>query len=611
MSLQNHITARPNEPDAPVSEPLPVAALVARERLLALHAAVPLPLSIGLLFCLLPVCFLWSPATAAALLTWLTARALCVVLRALDTLDFQRRELPAAELPARYRRFLLLLSVDALSWGAMVWLPHHPSVPGFDGALLASLIGVCAIALLTFSCSRQAYALFSTGCLLPLALHLLSIGSLAGDFSVPGLLFFWGLSLFEARRIEARSLELMRLRFEHARVAEERRQSLEQAERLADSKRQMVATLSHEIRTPLNGILGMTQLISRSKLNAQQASQLALLQRSGRHLLGLVNDMLDLARIEAGKLSIDREPLALREVIDEVCQLLSGRAAEKGLRFERQLSPALPNCVIGDAARIRQVLHNLVGNAIKFTDTGSVRVEVCCESEQLLRFDVHDSGEGIAASELERIFSPFEQGRSEGMRRREGTGLGLAISLELARAMGGDLRCVSTPGQGSVFSFTLPWLPCAALQQDEVLAAPTELPALQGRVLLVEDCPVNALVALSMLERCGLEVIQAEDGEQALAQLAGQPFDLVLMDCQMPGLDGFETTRRWRALEATDSSGRPAVPIIALTANAGSGDRQRCLDAGMNDYLTKPFELEALATLVHRHLGAAATTPAD
>lgn len=588
------------------AKPADIATLVAAERLAALYAATTTPVLLGLLFCLLPFTFLWGKLPNSVLLAWMGARTAIALLRWLDVRHYQRSQPTPADSPRWMRRYLVLLALDGLSWGALGLL-DTPTVPGLNGALLASLVGICAIALLTLSSART-YMLFATLSLSPLLIHLLWQGTPASSYSAAGLAIFLAVSLMESRRMEARSVELMRLRFTHAHNAELRQQALLEARRQSDSKSRLVAMLSHEIRTPLNGILGMAQLLERSALTPQQSAQIGLMQRSGRHLLELVNDMLDLARIESGKLLVAQQPLALRATLDEVCRLLSARAVEKGLHFELQLSEDLPQRCLGDAARLRQVLHNLIGNAIKFTETGRVIVEAGLQGGRL-HVSVSDSGEGIAASELERIFAPFEQVGSDRLQKREGTGLGLAISRELVRAMGGELYCESSPGQGSRFSFDLPCLPCAAPLPEPAgqLTAPA-LPSLHGRVLLVEDDPVNMLVASSMLERCGLQVEQAENGSQALARLEQlQPheqFDIVLMDCQMPGLDGFEATRRWRSLEQQRQ--RAPVPIVALTANAGSADRQRCLDCGMNDHLSKPFEILQLLAVVQAQLRQAA-----
>ncbi len=583
-------------------KPADIAALVAAERLAALYAATTTPVLLGLLFCLLPFGFLWGKLPNSVLLVWLGARTLMSALRWLDVQRYRSRQPGPSESPYWHRRFNVLLALDGLSWGAMGLLAT-PTVPGLDGALLASLVGICAIGLLTLS-SVRTYMLFATLSLSPLLIQLLWQATPAGSFSAAGLAIFLAVSLMESRRMEARGIELMRLRFTHAHNAELRQQALLEAQRQSDSKSRLVAMLSHEIRTPLNGILGMAQLLERSALTPQQSAQIGLMQRSGRHLLELVNDMLDLARIESGKLLIAQQPLALRATLDEVCRLLAGQAVAKGLHFELQLNEDLPQRCLGDAARLRQVLHNLIGNAIKFTETGRVSVEAGLQGGRL-RVSVSDSGEGIPASELERIFAPFEQIGSDRLQEREGTGLGLAISRELVRAMGGELLCQSSPGQGSRFSFDLPFRPCeGALPEPAGPRTVPALPLLHGRVLLVEDDPVNMLVASSMLERCGLQVEQAENGSQALARLEqlqpDQQFDIVLMDCQMPGLDGFEATRRWRSHEQQRQ--RAPVPIVALTANAGSADRQRCLDSGMNDHLSKPFEIEQLLAVVQARL---------
>lgn len=587
------------------AKPADIAALVAAERLAALYAATTTPVLLGLLFCLLPFTFLWGKLPNSVLLAWMGARTAIALLRWLDVWHYHRSQPTPADSPRWMRRYLVLLALDGLSWGALGLL-DTPTVPGLNGALLATLVGICAIALLTLSSART-YMLFATLSLSPLLIHLLWQATPAGSYSAAGLAIFLAVSLMESRRMEARSVELMRLRFTHAHNAELRQQAMLEAQRQSDSKSRLVAMLSHEIRTPLNGILGMAQLLERSALTPQQSAQIGLMQRSGRHLLELVNDMLDLARIESGKLLVAQQPLALRATLDEVSRLLAGRAVEKGLQFELQLSEDLPQRCLGDAARLRQVLHNLIGNAIKFTETGRVTVDAGLQGGRL-RVSVSDSGEGIPASELERIFAPFEQIGSDRLQKREGTGLGLAISRELVRAMGGELLCESSPGQGSRFSFDLPCLPClpcegALPEPAGPLTAPS-LPLLHGRVLLVEDDPVNMLVASSMLERCGLQVEQAENGSQALARLErlqpDEQFDIVLMDCQMPGLDGFEATRRWRSQEQQRQ--RAPVPIVALTANAGSADRQRCLDCGMNDHLSKPFEIEQLLAVVQARL---------
>ena len=586
-----------------------IAQQVRAARLTALYEMTLPPVLVGMCFCGLLVAWLWPHLPHDALLAWLGARALFGALRCLDGLQFRRaRPGPGEDAPWR-QRFMTLLALDAASWsamGALSWLRGSGTPPELDGVLMASLMGLGAISLIALGTVWRAHLLFCGIAFAPLMAYQASLATPTSAVLTLGLLLFLGVSLFAARRAQARDIELLRLRFEQAALAEERREALDSAERHSSSKSRFVAVMSHEIRTPLNGILGMTQLLERSALDPQQREQVEIVRRSGRHLLTLVNDILDLARIESGKLVLESSPLVLAEAVDDVCRLLGASARAKGLAFELQLSPALPRCIMGDADRIKQVLHNLVGNAIKFTERGSVAVDVSCvldmRAGSLLRFAVRDTGEGIAADQMERVFAPFEQADSAGRpRRKEGTGLGLAISRELARAMGGDLRCSSVPGQGSVFEFSLPLQ--ASQDAGPAESPPSVLPELEGRVLLVDDSMVNLLVAGSMLERCGLRVDQAENGQQALERLQAQAYDLVLMDCQMPELNGFEATQRWRAHERR--AGLPRVPIVALTASAVNSDRQRCLDSGMDDYLVKPFELDDLMAMVQRHLRSA------
>ena len=282
-----------------------------------------------------------------------------------------------------------------------------------------------------------------------------------------------------------------------------------------------------------------------------------------------------------------------------MAELTRVSAAEKGLAFALDLALPRPFWVAGDAVRLRQVLLNLTGNAVKFTERGHVELRVRCDAGGRAVFTVSDSGEGVPLSERERIFQPFHQGDASFGRRHGGTGLGLAISRELARAMGGDVSCADAAGAaGACFELRLP-LPLT--EAAEAPPDPELSSTLQGEVLLVEDNPVNALVAQAMLERAGLHVECVDDGEQALRRVRERRFDLVLMDCQMPGMDGFEATRRIRAEERAER--RVPLRIVALTANALEGDRQRSLDAGMDDHLAKPFGETELALVLQRHLG--------
>lgn len=590
-----------------------IAAQVQLEQLASLYELTLLPTACGVPFCILPLVLLWQQLPQALLLSWFAARAAVAALRCSDVLSFRRARPGPEQLQPWRQRYLALLSLDALTWGAMGWYFHTPAIPELDGIILASIIGLGAVGMFSLGGVTRAHLLFSGITFAPLALYLGLQNSPAGWFSLLGLGLFLGVSLFESRRIEARHAELLRLRFENAHIAEQRRQALQSAEHSSTSKSRFVAVMSHEIRTPLNGILGMTQLLERSSLDAQQREQVDIVRRSGRHLLTLVNDILDLARIESGKLVVEAHALELAEAVDDVCRLLAQTAKEKGLAFDYRLAPGLPRLIMGDAPRIKQVLHNLIGNAIKFTERGSVSVEVSTVLDMragtLLHVAVRDTGAGIPADQMERVFAPFEQADNTKPRQHEGSGLGLTISRELARAMGGDLRCASMPGQGSVFEFTLPLQAGPAAVVPPPLAGSLPLPTLRGRVLLVDDSAVNLLVASTMLERCGLTVDQAENGRDALQRMQATPYDLVLMDCQMPEMNGFEATQAWRQHETREAL-PTRTPIVALTASAVNSDRERCIECGMDDYLVKPFEMDDLTTLVQHYLPGPAAAPA-
>jgi len=459
--------------------------------------------------------------------------------------------------------------------------------------------------------------------LVPASLMLLSRQDAYGFFGGLGLLSLMALMLFESRRAERRITELLWLRFTTDRIARERTHALVLAQRHSAVKDQFLATMSHEMRTPLHGILGLARLLldrlpERPGLLHESRHQVELIERAGEHLLHIINDVLDFSRIEAGKLQIQHATFDLRALLDEIIELQRVTAQEKGLHLLADVRLPQTCWVSGDASRLRQMLHNLLGNAIKFTEIGEIRVRVASEPQgggSTVVFRVQDTGVGIPSDQLGVIFDAFHQVDGSFVRRHKGTGLGLTITREIARAMGGDVECESDVGRGSVFTLKVPLHPMAAPSQAVVPSAPafgasvsasgdaaTAMARFSGRVLLVEDNPVNALVAEANLARLGLDVTRAEDGAQALSMLQHleRPFDLVLMDLQMPELDGMEATRRLRCWE-NDQRLEP-IPVVALTANALSTDRARCLSAGMDDHLPKPFRVEELMAVLQRHL---------
>ncbi|ACG76540.1 sensor histidine kinase [Phenylobacterium zucineum HLK1] len=491
---------------------------------------------------------------------------------------------------AQERVYLASVTLNVLVYSAITplcWLKG-----GLEGHLYALLVpaaGLINVALQAQSAPKMLWA----GCT-PHALYLVSLPVLSilveQDADVAGMAFVAvGASLYLAH------LFIAVLRNRQAAVAldealGEAQAARARAQEASAAKSEFLATMSHEIRTPLNGVLGMAQAMAHDPLPRRQRERLEVIRQSGEVLLVLLNDLLDISKIEAAKLELDLAPLDLHDLAAQAQEAFAPLAASKDLELSVRAAPELAGAWRADATRVRQILYNLLANAVKFTERGAVAADLFLDAAGQVVLRVRDTGPGVAPERLDALFERFVQAEASTTRRYGGSGLGLAISRDLARLMGGDIAAQSTPGAGSTFTVILPLDRADAPEVVGPAAAPAEVAAI--RVLVAEDNETNQLVLKTLLGQLGVEVEMTADGHEAVEAWRQGPFDLILMDVQMPVMDGLAATRRIREIEA--QTGRARTPIVALTANAMSHHLVEYAQAGMDGVTAKPIELSRL-----------------
>lgn len=515
----------------------------------------------------------------------------------------------------KWRRLIYgSLALDGTVFGVAGFWAMGQAEP--TAALVAATLA-CISCVATFGLQVRlaATAAYVAPILVPTALALVLRGDDFGWVGGFGLLLLLGLTLVTARGAQKRlaANELLKL---HAQsLLAEREAALALAQRQSAVKSQFVAKVSHELRTPLHGILGLTRLLLGQVREPEQISRVALIENSGTHLLALINDLLDVSRIESGQFHMHNEAFDLVAEVEKVVQVFAVRATDKGLTLGMDSALPRPCWVRGDPARLRQVLNNLLGNAVKFTQQGGITLRLKRPgAKDMVVIEVQDSGVGIAEADIGLIFQPFAQSARAAGQPAEGAGLGLTIAREIANGMGGEIAVRSQLGRGTTFEFSARLPPSAPAPANAAPSAPPPPPpavvpapagppspgALPRQVLVAEDDDVNAMIVMAYLEALGVAARRVNNGLQAVehATVPGQRPDLVLMDCRMPTLDGMAATRQIRQQE--QQRGWPRLPVIALTATSAEVDRATCLAAGMDDFVSKPFTRDELMRALAR-----------